>query len=162
MSLKGLLNLFVMMMSFHLSALAQSSYSNIEVREKGRDKGYYYEGEKLNYREMGELMKGNAVAFENIKSAQANNSAAQVFSFAGGFLIGWPIGGAIAGDNPNWTLAAVGAGLVLVSIPFAVQAKNKSHKAIDEFNGETMPLAKNAVHYSLDFKAAAMSLTVRF
>ena len=42
---------------------------------------------------------------------------AQYSVLRGGFLIGWPLGTALAGGDPNWTLAAIGAGCVAIAIP---------------------------------------------
>lgn len=162
MSLKYILIALVLFIIINFSSFAQISREPIEVKEKGSTSTYFHNGTKLNFREMGKLMKDNATAYATIKSAQANNSAAQVFSFAGGFLIGMPIGTAIVGGEPNWTLAAVGAGLVVVSIPFAVNAKNKTQEAVERYNDGQSPLAKNRFEYSLNIQPTAMSLALRF
>ncbi|MBK8636390.1 MAG: hypothetical protein IPN72_23720 [Saprospiraceae bacterium] len=39
------------------------------------------------------------------------------------FMIGYPLGALIRGGEPNWALAGVGAGLVVVSIPIASSVK---------------------------------------
>jgi hypothetical protein len=53
----------------------------------------------------------------------------------GGGLVGWPLGEAIAGkEDPLWALAAVGGGLIVVSIPFGIVASNKLENAVDAYN----------------------------
>jgi hypothetical protein len=62
---------------------------------------------------------------------------------AGGALVGWPIGQALAGeDKPLWVLAGAGGGLIAVSIPFSVAASNNLVNAVDAHNagvGATPP-----------------------
>lgn len=48
-----------------------------------------------------------------------------IFGFAGGALIGWPLGTAIAGGDPDWYLAGIGAGLAGVAIVFEVLGKKR-------------------------------------
>lgn len=38
----------------------------------------------------------------------------------GGALIGWPLGTAIGGGDPEWALAGIGAGFLAIGIPVAV------------------------------------------
>jgi len=73
------------------------------------------------------ITKSNQEAYSEMKIANKNYLASMVFQFPGGFLIGYPVGAALAGGDPNWTLAAIGAGLVVVSIPF-ISAYNKHAK----------------------------------
>jgi hypothetical protein len=80
------------------------------------------------------ITKSNQEAYSEMKIANNNYLASMVFQLPGGFLIGYPIGAALAGGDPNWTLAAIGAGLVVVSIPF-ISAYNKHAKnAVSIFN----------------------------
>ncbi len=69
-----------------------------------------------------------------MKLAKSNYDVGYVFGFAGGFLIGWPIGTAIGGGDPNWTLAAVGAGLAVISIPFMVSYTKHAKNAVHKYN----------------------------
>jgi hypothetical protein len=80
------------------------------------------------------ITKSNQEAYSEMKIANNNYLASMVFQLPGGFLIGYPIGAALAGGDPNWTLVAVGAGLVVVSIPF-ISAYNKHAKnAVSIYN----------------------------
>lgn len=89
---------------------------------------------KLNFGQVVALMEPNAEAYKLIRSARTNNTWSGVLSGIGGFLIGWPVGTAIGGGDPEWAMAAAGAGLVVASIPFTVAANKKSRAAIDTYN----------------------------
>lgn len=62
-----------------------------------------------------------------------------ILGYAGGFMIGWPLGTAIGGGEPNWALAGIGAGLVVLSIPLSSSAKKKTIKAIELYNQGLVP-----------------------
>jgi hypothetical protein len=76
----------------------------------------------------------NTEAYAEMKLAKSNYDVGYVFGFAGGFLIGWPIGTAIGGGDPNWTLAAVGAGLAVISIPFTISYTKHAKNAVHIYN----------------------------
>jgi len=84
-------------------------------------------GKNLTPTKLLTITKSNQEAYSEMKIANKNYLASMVFQFPGGFLIGYPVGAALAGGDPNWTLAAIGAGLVVVSIPF-ISAYNKHAK----------------------------------
>ena len=99
--------------------------------------GYqFYQGEKrLNMNKLVNTMKPNEQAYKQIKSAQSTYTMAMIFSYAGGFMIGWPLGTAIGGGEPNWAMAGIGAGLIVVSIPISQSFNKKAKQAVETFNG---------------------------
>ncbi|MFZ1808923.1 MAG: hypothetical protein WAU36_16955 [Cyclobacteriaceae bacterium] len=83
-----------------------------------------------------EAMKDNQLAHLEFKKAKTNLDAASVLGFTGGLLIGFPIGTAIAGGEPEWGLAAGGVGLILASIPFNNAFKQHALTALDNYNAD--------------------------
>ena len=79
-------------------------------------------------------MEPNSEAHALIQSARSTNNIAVGLSAVGGGLIGWPIGSAIGGGDPQWILAGIGAGVILIAIPISISANKKSLKAFDLFN----------------------------
>jgi hypothetical protein len=84
--------------------------------------------------ELVNLMEPDSEAYDLMKSARSNYIGSLFLSLPGGALIGLPIGTAIAGDDPEWGLAAVGAGLVVLAIPFARKSNKKAQKAVGLYN----------------------------
>ena len=62
------------------------------------------------------IMEPNAEAYKQIQSARSSNTMAGVLGAIGGAMIGWNLGEALAGGDPNWALSAVGGAIVLVTI----------------------------------------------
>jgi hypothetical protein len=91
-------------------------------------------GNLLTMKDLVKTMESNQQAFDLIKKAQSNTTLASIIGFAGGGLIGWPIGTAIGGGDANWTLAAIGAGLIVVGIPFSSSANKKVKRAVELYN----------------------------
>lgn len=82
------------------------------------------------------ILKENPEAYAELKRAKSNYNAAGVLGFAGGILIGFPVGTAIAGGKPEWGLAAGGAALILASIPFTTSFRGHTMEALDIYNGQ--------------------------
>lgn len=91
-------------------------------------------GEKMSFRDLERTMEANESAHQLINYARSRNMLASVISFAGGGLIGWPIGSYLGGGDPNWALAGIGIGLVVVSIPISSSAGKKAKRAVDIYN----------------------------
>jgi len=80
-------------------------------------------------------MKPNDQAYQQIKSAQSSYTLATIIGGVGGFMVGWPIGTALGGGEPNWTMAGIGAGLIVVSIPITQSFNKKAKQAVETYNG---------------------------
>lgn len=98
--------------------------------------GYqFYQGnQRLNMNELVRTMESNEQAYQQIKSAKSTYTLATVVSTIGGAMVGWPLGTAIGGGKPNWTIAGIGAGLIVVSIPISQSFNKKAKKAVETYN----------------------------
>lgn len=98
--------------------------------------GYKYtqNGIMLTMNDLVKTMESNQQAFELIKEAQSCNVLASIIGGAGGALIGFPLGTAAGGGEANWTLAGIGAGLVVIGIPISSKVNKKSKRAVEIYN----------------------------
>jgi hypothetical protein len=98
--------------------------------------GYKFtqDGTLLTVKSMLTIMESDQKALDEMKLAKSNADVASVFSYAGGFLIGWPLGTAIAGGDPNWVLAGVGLGCIAIGIPLSIKASKHAFKAAELYN----------------------------
>ena len=98
--------------------------------------GYnFYQGTKrLSVNELKNAMKLNDQAYGEMKSAQSANIFATIIGGVGGFMVGWPLGTAIGGGDPNWVMAGIGAGLIVVSIPISQKFSKHAKRAVDIYN----------------------------
>jgi hypothetical protein len=89
----------------------------------------------ITLRQTADLLTVDPQASPLFIRARQNYSAAGVIGFAGGVLVALPLGTAIAGGQPEWGLAAGGAALVLLSIPFQRAFIRHAAEAVDVYNG---------------------------
>jgi hypothetical protein len=126
---------------------SQSLLAPIEVN-KTRSTVFRQNGKNLSPKQLLLITQPNAAAYEEMKIAKSNFDVGYGLSFAGGLLVGYPLGTMIGGGKPNWALAGVGAGLIGVSIPFSVAYRKRAENAANIYNGG---LIQSGVP-NLDFK----------
>lgn len=91
----------------------------------------------------------NQQAIDHIKRARTNKTFAEIITYTGSFGIGFGIGMALSKQedgyenkvtsnrNTGWTIAGIGAGVALTSIPLWMGYSKNIKKAIDVENGES-------------------------
>ena len=94
-----------------------------------------YHGERLNLNQLPEIMQDNQEAYHLIGKAKLSNTVASIISGTGGFLIGWQLANAAIGGEPKWGIAALGVGLMGVSISLFIRSDMKTHQAVSQYNG---------------------------
>jgi hypothetical protein len=124
---------------------------------------YLYQGEKLTIKELTDILKSNPEAHKEMKKAKSNATGAQIFGYIGGFMIGWPLGTAIGGGDPNWALAGIGVGVALISIPFVSKANNHAKNAVDIYNRDLNTTGNlNHVEYYFHVSSDGIGLRLLF
>lgn len=119
---------------FSLQVFSQSADITYEKTFGGLK--FYQLGQVLKPKQMLNKMSGNQVAYDYMKKAKTNYDVAQVIGGIGGFMVGWPIGTAIGGGEPNWTMAAIGGGIVLLGLPLNSAFNKNAKKAVRSYNNE--------------------------
>src|SRR6187399_281905 len=104
----------IVILSFLSSQIfAQAKEGDIEMKKSFWGVKFHQDGKPLKPKEVLRIMEANPEAHAEFKKAKSNYDAAQVFGAIGGFMVCWPIGTAIGGGDPQWGLAAGGAGFIL-------------------------------------------------
>src|SRR5687767_14455603 len=104
----------VLMMICISSGFSQTGDISIKMKKVFGGYQFLQNERKLTMSQLVKIMQPNEQAYKQIKSAQSNKTFADIIGGIGGFLIGWPLGTAIGGGDPNWTMAGIGAGLVVI------------------------------------------------
>lgn len=120
-----------------------------------------YKGERLKLSELKNLLKGRSDTYAYYNKYSTNLTLAGVTSAIGGFLVGWPVGTSLAGGEPNWNLAIIGAGLIAVSIPFQIGANKNLRKVAKAYNNGLEPEigAKNKLRPKFEFALTSVRMT---
>lgn len=88
----------------------------------------------ISIKQVHSLLEEEPEAYQQFKKARTNASVASVLGFAGGLLIGIPVGTAIAGGDPEWGMALSGAALIGISIPFNKAFQRHAESALSIYN----------------------------
>lgn len=135
------ITLLILLVLFGMTLHAQENNAGpralsdtIQVRKRGGGYPFYLGEKKLTNNGLKRTLSPNVQASGELRSARFSATMASVLGYAGGFMVGWPLGTALAGGKPVWALAGAGAGLIAVSIPFGISANKKARKAVGTYN----------------------------
>ncbi|ALJ00411.1 hypothetical protein DC20_17320 [Rufibacter tibetensis] len=140
---------------------AQSPTDTIEVK-KGFSPVFRQNGENLNLNQLMELTKSNPEAYKEMKIAKSKAGFVSALGYAGGFLVGYPLGTAIGGGKPNWSLAGIGAGVLALSLPFSSSFTKHTQNAIRIYNNGLTQTSMNPVDFKLGFTGNGLGLNLKF
>jgi hypothetical protein len=99
----------------------------------------YMQGrQQLSFKEVGSVLATNPEAYALYKKAKTNYVVGNAVGVAGGALIGYSVGSALTGSSPHWSIAAVGAGVLLVAIPFNNGFHRRIRQAVLRYNGKAV------------------------
>lgn len=130
-------------LSFFIAALTFCHSQTIESEKVFGGYKFTQNGEPLTMDELTTKLNSNEESAKLINKAKNQNMLASVLAGAGGALVGYPLGTAIGGGEPNWMLAGVGAGIIAVAIPISSGANKKTVQAIDIYNSGNNPKKEN-------------------
>ena len=141
----------------------QTSSDTISVKKVTGGYRYYQGVKQLEKNELAGVLKSNGQAANQLQSAQSTYAAAMIFSYTGGFLVGWPVGTALGGGKPEWILAGVGAGLIAIAIPMSRSYNKKVKLAVDTYNnGLKTSSFRNNTELRLSMTGNGIGLTLKF
>lgn len=117
----------------------------------------------LTVKQMQEVMKSNQQAFDLVTSAKTNQIWGTILGTAGGALVGFPIGTAIGGGDPEWALAGAGVALIVASIPIVNGFNKKMKSAVELYNAGLPQVSSNfQPEINLNFKGLGLGISMNF
>jgi len=125
---------------------------------------FYYNGIPYSAGQIQGIMVTKPEAQKLMKQARGTNTVAGILGFFGGAMMGWPVGGAIAGEDMDWGMFAAGVGVTAVGIPFSISAARKMKKSVEIWNSSLAMkvIQKNNFAYDLKVSPGRVGLTVSF
>jgi len=151
----------VLILVLGVAVIGQINGQKIESKKVFGGYEYYQDERPQSIKQLERKMESLPEAYELVQKAKGNNIMATIAGYAGGFLIGWPIGTALAGGEPNWGLAGIGAGALILSIPFASGYSKKMNQAVDIYNSSLENTSYRRPKPSLKFVASARGFGLR-
>lgn len=153
--------LLIGMLFLNCGILKAQEQNKIEIKQN-LGVMFLQNGKKLTPKQLVEITKVNTESYQEMKIAKSNHDIASVFSFAGGFMVGWTLGSVLTGEEPNITIAGVGAGLIIISIPFSTSYSKHAKKAVGIYNSGLTQYGMRKLDFDLGFTASGIGITVNF
>ena len=121
-------------------------------------------GSALTMNEIGNIISVNPEAFRVYKKAKSNAGIAMVMGVVGGAMVGYPLGVALGGGDPEWSVAAIGAGVTVVGFTIASSASKKTKRAVEIYNSgiSTSYLKSRERKLQFGFTASGAGLVLTF
>jgi len=140
----------ILTLTLFITALTFCNAQKIDVEKVFAGYKYTHNNELKSIGDLAKIMTSNTKAFELMKKGRTNRSISGVLGFVGGGLIGWSLSTALAGGDPNWTSAGIGAGLIAIGIPISSNANKKIKQAVELYNDSFNETSGN--HFAPEFK----------
>lgn len=150
---------------FYLLAAFEGTCQKIEYEKTPQGYLYTFEGESISYNQVEKLVVKDEDAITYWKNHLTTKRWGRFLGFVGGGLVAWPIGSLVAGGTLNWTLAAIGAGVVLViAIPLIVRSNQLMTMSLDVYNREETDGHANTgrLNLSLAFTTSGIGMVITF
>lgn len=149
--------------SFAQNVSSRPASDSIVIVKRFGGYQFFKNDRQMSMSQLQTMFQDNDQAYKEIKASRSAATASSVIGYAGGFLIGWPLGTAVGGGKPVWALAAVGAGLTAVSIPLSIHAKKKARSAVAKYNaGLTSSSSVLIKEVKLNFSSDGMGVVLKF
>ncbi|MEZ5017166.1 MAG: hypothetical protein R2800_08950 [Flavipsychrobacter sp.] len=105
--------------------------------------------------------------YQPTRSSECMNGyaiGAYVFGAAGGALIGYPLGTALGGGDPEWLLAGIGAGCLAIAIPLSIigQRKCDGRASIQKDQEMYYAQAKRSLNLNMVANRSGIGLALNF
>lgn len=139
---------------------AQLTTDSIQIKKR-LGPVFQKDGRNLTPKNLLDITKPNPDAYAEMKLANSNYVASMFFQLPGGFLIGYPIGTALGGGDPNWTMAAIGASLVIISIPLISGYNRHATNAVNIYN-KGISSASKPLSLRLGFNPEGIGMKICF
>jgi hypothetical protein len=152
---------FLAMILLMTTLNAQVQPDTIQVKKK-LGTVFQINGENVSPGKMLKIMEPNPMAHAEMKIANTNYVVSMIFSCAGGFVIGYQIGSSVVSGEPEWTAAGVGAGLLIVAIPFAISYTKHAKNAVYIYNRGVRNSSGNPPEMTFNISPTGTGLKIRF
>jgi hypothetical protein len=118
-----------------------SSAQQLSIKRHWFTGNYKYSTDGVNYFDFGkgwssfkDVVKENQEALGLVSSARSLNTVSQVFSLAGGALLGWNIGTELGGKDAEPSIWIAGGGLLITGMTLDIVAHSKLKKTVTIYN----------------------------
>lgn len=151
----------VILLLIFWNSQAQSNQDTI-VQKKSLRTLFMQNGKYLSPKQLLGLTRSLPVAFKEMQVAKMNFDIGAAFSCCGGVLVGWTVGTMIAEGKPDWKIAGLGAGLIVIGIPFSKAYGRHARKAVRIYNDHLKQKALTALSLAIGVTHSGFGIKMTF
>ena len=145
-----------------ITVFSQNGSDSIQISKVSGNNQYALNGQILTLNSMSEIMQDNQEAKLYLGKAKGSAGFANILAYVGGFMIGYPIGTMLGGGEPNWAMAGIGCGIVVVAIPIYSSANKNMLRAVETYN-QGIQVTRNGIKdKKLGINQNGLALVIRF
>lgn len=115
-------------------ATAQNSGDTIKVQPAFLESNFYMKDRLLTLKQLEYKLSYNTTAYEVVRKGKTSKTFMQIFSFAGGFMVGYGLAEWLFTNKVNPYLIGSGISCIGISIPFALSYNKHLKKAVHIYN----------------------------
>ena len=153
--------IMIIFFTIHSFIHAQSSTDSIHVM-KSLGTFFVQNDKKLKPKHLLNITSNSPEAHNKMLEAKSNYNMGYIFGSVGGFMLGWSLGDALVGNDPNWALTAAGAGLTAVSIAFTAAYNKKAKEAIHIYNRGLSDTTKHESELEFRISDSGIGMLITF
>lgn len=110
-----------------------------------------------------DAVRSNPMAVSELNKAKTANVFGSMLAYAGGYMIGYPIGTALGGGQMSWGMFGIGAGLAILTIPISKAINKHLNAAVSAYNANPNGLSMSTGNeLKLDFADTGVGLKMTF
>lgn len=147
---------------FIVSTTSLAQNQPIEYTQSGFGTVFTQDGKTLRPKDLVIITEGQKEANLYMDKAKLNSDWATFFGIVGGALIGWPIGTALGGGDPNWALAGAGVGCIVIAIPLSSGYKKNAIKGAESFNQNLSASSRRQSTFQLVANGSGIGVSFSF
>jgi len=151
-----------LLLFFGFSVCGQNVSDSISVKTLFGGCKIFMNDQQISLTQVGTIIQSNELAYSQFNKAQSTNTLTSIIGGVGGFLIGYPLGGSLAGKPMDWKMFGIGTVLAVISIPISNQSVKQLKTAVDTYNGGLKAKSQQTTEFSLKLKGNGLSFAMNF
>lgn len=133
--LKRIITFIVLLSCTSLTLFAETpKQEEITIKDVFLGHTYELDGKRLPLKTVEQMISIDNEAITAYNRGKKFYYSSMVFAGVGGYLMGYPLGQSLGGEEPNWAMFGVGAGTVVVALVISTFADKHFENGVVIFN----------------------------
>jgi predicted membrane protein len=145
-----------------LSAFGQNASDSLTIKSTGGGCTIYQNGKAINLSTIGTIIESNELAFKQFGKAKSTSTFSNLLGSVGGFLVGYPVGGALTGKSMDWRMLGIGAALITIAIPISSKSTKQLKQAVNTYNSGLTDKPQPTTEYNVKLTGNGLSFAMVF